>query len=279
MTPPQLTIRRMTPADCALAIDWAAAEGWNPGLNDADCFYQADPDGFFMAEVDGTPAGFISAVAYNEQFGFVGLYITRPDLRRYGTGMALLHAAQGYLGERTIGADGVLNMVPKYLQIGFCPAHKNARYQGGGVSCASSLADPVDLSFTELEEYDRRFFPASRSSFLQNWINQPGGCFRMVRAGGRMIGYGLMRPCRQGFKIGPLFADSPDIADELYRSLASHATESPVFLDLPVCNKEALALAERYGMTKVFETERIYRGAPPVLPLDQVYGITSFELG
>lgn len=94
-----------------------------------------------------------------------------------------------------------------------------------------------------------------------------------------MVGYGLLRPCRLGFKIGPLFADTPEIADELYRSLASHATGSLVFLDLPVCNKEALALAERYGMTRVFETERIYRGAPPVLPLDQIYGITSFELG
>jgi len=279
MTPPQLTIRRMTPADCALAIDWAAAEGWNPGLNDADCFYQADPDGFFMAEVDGTPAGCIAAVAYNEQFGFVGLYITRPDLRRYGTGMALLHAAQGYLGERTIGADGVLNMVPKYLQIGFCPAHKNARYQGVGLLDTSSLAAPDNLSFTELEEYDRRFFPAPRSRFLQSWINQPRGCFRMVRAGGRIVGYGLMRPCRQGFKIGPLFADTPEIADELYRSLASSAVGSQIFLDIPVCNRAALELVQRYGMTRVFETERIYRGAPPALPLEQIYGITSFELG
>ncbi len=279
MNNPELVVRRMTPDDLALAVEWAAAEGWNPGLNDAECFYHADPNGFFMAELDGTPVGCISAVAYDESFGFVGFYITIPKMRRYGTGMALLHAAKNYMGDRTIGADGVLNMVDKYLQIGFCPAHKNARYQGVGVARASSLVDPVNLSFTELEAYDRRFFTAPRSRFLKSWIHQTGGRCKVVRAEGRIVGYGVLRPCRQGFKIGPLFADTPELADELYRSLVSHAEGSLVFLDLPVCNKAALELAERYGMTRVFETERIYRGAPPVLPLEQIYGITSFELG
>lgn len=279
MNNPKLVVRRMTADDLALAVDWAAEEGWNPGLNDADCFYQADPDGFFLATVDNTPAGCIAAVAYDEQFGFVGLYLTRPNMRRYGVGMALLHAAKGYLGDRTIGADGVTNMVPKYLQIGFSPAHKNARYQGVGTPYASSCANPVDLSFAELEPYDRRFFPAPRSRFLQSWIQQQGGCFRVVKAGGRLVGHGLLRPCRNGFKIGPLFADTPEIADELYRSLASSAVGSPLFLDIPVCNTAALELVHRYGMTMVFETERIYRGEPPALPLEQIYGITSFELG
>ena len=66
------------------AIDWAAAEGWNPGLYDADSFYAADPCGFFMAELNGEPAGCISAVAYDDSFGFMGFYIVRKDLRKQG---------------------------------------------------------------------------------------------------------------------------------------------------------------------------------------------------
>ena len=46
-------MRRMTEADLKLALDWAAAEGWNPGLDDAHCFYAADPQGFFLGELDG----------------------------------------------------------------------------------------------------------------------------------------------------------------------------------------------------------------------------------
>jgi len=44
-------------------------------------------------------------------------------------------------------------------------------------------------------------------------------------------------------------------------------------------NSEAVALAERHGMKVVFETARMYRGDRPALPLERVFGITTFELG
>ena len=37
-----LAIRPMRRADLDIAIDWAAAEGWNPGLDDAEAFLAAD---------------------------------------------------------------------------------------------------------------------------------------------------------------------------------------------------------------------------------------------
>ena len=55
-------IRTMSAADMPLALDWAAAEGWNPGHADAACFFAADPEGFLIAEVAGEPVGCVSAV-------------------------------------------------------------------------------------------------------------------------------------------------------------------------------------------------------------------------
>ncbi len=274
-----ITVRRMNRADVDLAIDWAALEGWNPGLNDAESFYCADPNGFFMAEVNGEPAGCISAVAYDDTFGFMGFYIVRPDLRHEGIGMALWHAAMKYMGERVIGGDGVVAMLDKYALCGFRIAHHNARYEGIGRASSSRLVDLADVPFAELVSYDRRFFPAPRTAFLKSWISQFGSHCQAVMAGGRLLGYGVIRPCRRGFKIAPLFADTPDIAEELFVSLASIARDEPVFFDIPVCNQAARQLVDRHAMTMVFETARIYRGTPPGLPLDQIYGITSFELG
>lgn len=274
-----ISVRRMNRKDIDLSIDWAAQEGWNPGLHDADSFFVTDPDGFFMAEVDGEAAGCISAVAYNDSFGFMGFYIVRPELRDQGVGMALWQAAMEYMGQRTIGGDGVVAMLDKYALCGFRIAHNNARYEGIGRASTSRLADLADVPFAELATYDRRFFPAARAAFLQSWISRPGTHFRAVLSGGRLAGYGVIRPCRRGFKIGPLFADTPEIADELFASLGSNAADMPVFLDIPVSNLSALELVESHSMTKVFETARIYRGDPPSLPLDRIYGITSFELG
>jgi len=33
-----LVVRPMSEAELDLALDWAGAEGWNPGLHDARCF-------------------------------------------------------------------------------------------------------------------------------------------------------------------------------------------------------------------------------------------------
>ena len=46
--------------EIAIAADWAAAEGWNPGLTNAACFATVDPEGFLIGEIDGAPASTVS---------------------------------------------------------------------------------------------------------------------------------------------------------------------------------------------------------------------------
>jgi hypothetical protein len=96
--------------------------------------------------------------------------------------------------------------------------------------------------------------------------------------GGRLLGYGVRRACRDGYKIGTLFADTPDAADTLFGSLCARLpANDPVFLDTPASNPAALA--ERHGLRPTFETARMYAGPAPALATARTYGITSFELG
>ncbi len=82
-------IRIMTRNDLDIAVSWAAKEGWNPGLHDAECFYQTDPQGYFMGFIDNDPIGCISAVSYGKDFGFLGFYIVKPEYRRKGYGIQI----------------------------------------------------------------------------------------------------------------------------------------------------------------------------------------------
>ena len=84
-----LDIQTMTRSDIDFAIAVAADEGWNPGTEDADAFYAADPDGFLIGRIDDRPIGCISAVKYPGGFGFVGFYIVVPPFRGQGYGIQL----------------------------------------------------------------------------------------------------------------------------------------------------------------------------------------------
>ena len=77
-------IRPMQRDEVALALDWAAAEGWNPGLHDAPCFHAADPQGFLLGLLDEEPVATISVVKYGADFGFLGFYIVKPGFRGRG---------------------------------------------------------------------------------------------------------------------------------------------------------------------------------------------------
>jgi hypothetical protein len=277
----KIIIRTMTEQDLELAVAWAAEEGWNPGIRDAASFYAADPKGFFMAWQGDKPVGSISAVAYDDAFGFMGFYIVRPELRGQGIGMALWKAAMVHMGGRNIGGDGVVAMLDKYQKSGFAIAHRNIRFQGTGAAAVASdeVVDITRVPFPELLSYDRAHFPAPRPEFLARWIVMPEGGGRSLIRNGRLAGYGVIRACRNGFKIAPLFADDPEGAETLFSALAGLAPGAPIFMDIPEPNAAARDLTARHGMTPVFETARIYTRSAPDLPLTEIYGITSFELG
>jgi ribosomal protein S18 acetylase RimI-like enzyme len=96
---------------------------------------------------------------------------------------------------------------------------------------------------------------------------------------GQLAGYGVIRKCRRGRKIGPLTASDETAAESLFAALAAEAPGEPIFLDVPEANPAAVALARRYGMTPVFETARMYNRGIPHVALGRVFGVTTFELG
>lgn len=280
---PGYTCRTMERGELALAVEWAAREGWNPGLHDAETFPAADPQGFFLGVLDGQPVASISVVKYGAGFAFLGLYIVLPAVRERGLGWALWQHGMASAAGRQVGLDGVPAQQANYRKSGFELAWRNVRCEGRGGTPPSRddrLVDLATLPFDSVRAYDRAFFPAGRSAFLRAWLAQPGAAAIGWVDDGRLRGYGVIRPCVSGWKLGPLFADGEAIAEALYGALCGHAgADDPVFLDIPEPNALAVALTRRHRMRTVFETARMYTGTAPAMPMRRTYGITSFELG
>jgi len=277
------TIRTMTRPEVDIAIDWAAAEGWNPGLYDANCFYAADPSGFLIGSLGDEPIATISVVKYGDSFGFLGFYIVKPEYRGKGYGIQIWNAGLACLKGRTVGLDGVVAQQGNYRKSGFVLAYRNIRYQGTGGGHMPTDSGIVPLStipFHEIYAYDQPFFPDNRMQFLRCWIDRPQSTALAILQNGKLAGYGVLRMCRSGYKVGPLCADSPELADRLFSALKAHAPDSaPIFLDTPEVNSAAVDLVKRHTMTVAFETARMYKGKSPDLPLNRLFGVTTFELG
>ncbi|CAN7144266.1 GNAT family N-acetyltransferase [Bradyrhizobium sp. LjRoot220] len=298
-----LRIRPMRPDEISIAVDWAAAEGWNPGFADDACFATVDPEGFLIGEVDGAPAATVSCVNYGASFAFLGFYIVRADLRGRGYGLRIWNAAIAHAGARVIGLDGVAAQQQNYRRSGFELAYANIRYGGTVAAPAAPQArafssevdtgsrqenasnqKPTIVALTEIplaavEAYDASVFPAPRTAFLRCWIGSPGHRGRALVRDGSLAGWGVIRPCRNGHKIGPLVADDRAAAEAVLSTLLASVGGGEIFLDVPAINRDAVALAQDLGLAPVFETARMYTGAIPPMLLQRVFGITTFELG
>ncbi|MFZ2472443.1 MAG: GNAT family N-acetyltransferase [Methanothrix sp.] len=277
------SIRKAVRHEVDLIISWADSEGWNPGIHDVETFYGTDPNGFFVGILDDKPVASISAVAYDASFGFLGFYIVLPAFRGRGFGTEIWNAGMKYLEGRNIGLDSVLEQQKLYERKGFWPCYKSVRHQGVGTGL-ESRADGIkylsQVPMRDLLAYDDQYFPVPRHVFTSSWIRQPGGFAFGAMNDGKLEGYGVLRQCHHGYKIGPLFADDDEVADCLFCALCGHVPQgAPVFLDTPEPNSAALDLAKRHHMHPVFETVRMYTKEDPCLPMDRIYGVTSFELG
>jgi GNAT superfamily N-acetyltransferase len=283
MAPPGVRIRPARTGELDRVLGWAAEEGWNPGRADASRFWPTDPGGFLVAEADGEPLGSISAVRYGHAFGFMGLYLVRPEHRGKGIGHSLWLAAIARLAGRTIGIEGVPALQDEYRAWGFEPAYRHVHHRAPAGRLADGPAIAVEDARTidpaQVDALDGAGLAVPRPDFARRWTAPPHRAL-VALAGGRPIGLGVVRPCRTGHRIGPLIAPDPAVARGLVTALAAAlGADDEVAMDVPDANRDAIRLARDLGMWPSTTRVRMFSGPPPRTELAQVYAAASLDLG
>ncbi|CAN7447955.1 GNAT family N-acetyltransferase [Rhizobium sp. LjRoot254] len=273
-------IRQLSLVEVAELLLWAKAEGWNPGLDDAEPFHAADPAGFLGCFVNGRMAAGISAVTSGPDFGFIGLYICHPDFRGQRLGKRVWDAGIAHLGDRTIGLDGVPAQQDNYRSMGFMPVYRTWRYSGRfKPNSINPNTGPIDAATLSLvEDFDRRYYPGARKAFLTRWLDERRIARGVIRDG-KLVGYGVLRKCHEGYKIGPLFSETEADASLIFIALCAESNGEIVSIDVPEGVGGFIAYLADIAFEKGFETARMYRGEFPRIDMRGVFGVTTLELG
>ncbi len=284
--PENYTLQKLDIYGVRKLVKWAEDEGWNPGPRDGEVYYNTDPDGFYGYYNKEELIAGGAVVSYTGEFGFMGLFIVKPGYRSMGLGRKLWYQRRDMLIKRlnpgaAIGMDGVVAMQPFYEKGGFRIAFRDVRYQKTGeIFPIDKNISPV--GYGDLEQiiaYDKQCFGVKRSQFLIPWLQLPESKSFKYTENGTLKGFAITRKAAEGHKICPLFADSFPIAEKLYHACLNAFPGEPVFLDIPEVNNDAVALMKKYDASYVFECARMYYGNPPSVNMDNVFGITTFELG
>ena len=282
----------------SVIVNAMVEEGWRPGLKDAECFLACDPAPAFVGELNGKPICCITMTKYGGSFAFCGCYIVSKEYRGMGFGRKIWeHAIASVRPQRNIGLSGLLAKESLYKRKGFSSHLYGVRFvfhlptavtrfSEASERSAVKIKRIEEVSLAELFMYDTKVFGFERHAFLSKWLVATGSHARVaINNEGSIVGYTVARPMfvrEEGYKIGPLFADSEPIAEKLLKVVFEELLrqeEPSLVVSIDTLTKRATQLGERLGKRTSFEHVYMVMDDLPDACFDKWFGYTTLELG
>ncbi len=291
-----LSIKPLCVDDIDFVTEISRKEGFAPGIGDLAIYKNTDKQGLWVGWLGDDPIGCIAGVRYTENYGFLGLFLVINKYRGKGFGMQLWKKALSHLSDLScIGLEAAPERVADYSKWGFTISSKTTRWHwlGDGKLLENNVMNNYldNFSFVEgssipqnaVEKFDEKRETTPRPHFLSSWLKHPAGkVMAVIDNEKRCHGFGRIRPCLlqngDGWRIGPLMADNPDLLKILLKKLIeSHP--GLIIIDSPGLNTSASEVFNRLGFKSESETFRMYRGSQPPVSMNDVYGLACLELG
>ena len=289
-----LSIKPLSEYDINFVTEISRIEGFAPGVGDLGIYQNTDKQGLWVGWLNDIPIGCIAGVRYNDNYGFLGLFLVIEKFRGNGFGLQLWKKALSHLSDLPcVGLEAAPERISDYSKWGFIVSSKTTRWQwlGDGKLLDDDCGDLDNFSFVEgssipqnaVEKFDEKRETTSRPHFLSSWLNHPAGkVIAVIDKEKRCHGFGRIRPCLlkngEGWRIGPLMADTPKLLKILLKKLVdSHP--GLIIIDAPGLNNYASEVFRELGFQSESETFRMYRGFQPPVSMNDVYGLACLELG
>lgn len=270
----------LEPADEVLRSAFQRAENWLPELR---LFRRLQPDGLFLADRDGIPAGMVASIIYSN-YAYVGLMGIHQNFQRIGIGLALMEHLLAWMDGKKVPLvklDASPAGQPLYEKLGFVPLDEVYVFQRqvGLVDCQHSkgirFITPQHLDRVTVS--DKQAFGADRSRLLHALLEvYPERACMTQDEQGHVNGYLFA----QAKRIGPWIMNDSGDAEDLLLSALSLPFHGMVSVVAPAENIEAVSLLKRFGFKIVRVNRHMAYGPNPSMgQREKVYGQTSLSFG
>lgn len=265
--------------------------GWNQTKTDINKFISKDSEGNFLAviERDNSAISLGSGLLFpvNDGLSWIGMILVHPELRRQGIANSIMEHCIEYARlkkkSKIIGLDATPMGMKVYTFLGFKESYRIWRCLADTKESMSEISPYIKplLSFESLKEYTERRKISDKLSLLEMlYTSNEERCFKYVQEN-RVQGFIMSRPGRLKPYIGPLVADTDEIAHGLLKKVLEYWKDQnyrQVFIDVP---RNHFKISSELDMMKQ-EGERLLehsfsKSIRPVRELIRMYQCVSSE--
>ncbi len=265
-------------------IEMEREEKWSPGLYDVKCYLDGKNITYYFCMIAGKPVGMISIVENNLIY-FIGSFIVAKAYRGQGYGRLLWDAVVEVLGDKPLGLYAVFSLVPFYARQGFRAGNEVRRFALTNLCSMEREAylDPLtDAEKLALYRFDQQCTKSNRRDFLSSLLEKPSVFSSIVFDGASPIGYGIVRPAFDHFRVGPLYAVSAGVALSILSSLIGHLCrfrgeeKVTVLIDVPTRPLHPSSFSAALRVEEVGVFPFMVRNTCAEIPT-ACYGLTALE--
>jgi len=278
------SIRPFKHEDIDFAYKLDVMEQWDDTRNDIKRMLNYEPNGCFIAEINGKPVGHVFSISYG-RLGWTGLLIVKAEYRRRGIGTLLTKTAMNYLLSckvETIKLEAVSAIADLYRKLGFVDEYDSLRFTGASeeiMSLPNCSLNPLKREgITQLAKFDAEYFGANRTKVLHRLYQEnPQLCF-VSRIGSRIVGYIMVRKTKSGYRIGPWVCnpENPQVARELLMEcMETIGHNAKLYVGVPAMNEVAVEILQDFDFRQYSKSIRMHFGEK--LETERVDGV--FAIG
>ncbi|XP_013420240.1 uncharacterized protein LOC106180711 [Lingula anatina] len=282
-------IRLMGPEDLAEVTLLTEMVSWNYGQEVVRALFESDPEGSFIAELQGKVIGVIMGFNLSEKEAFVGMWIVSESWRGQRIGTRLWQRMKEHTGDRNLCTFSGAERVGPNKRLGFTVESWKICHVSGTIAtekikleedhCVVSTFPSREVQFDGLLHYDTKIHTIERERFLRTWIKDKS-TITLVAIGrtGEIIGYGAIKRDSNYTNLGPIYGETPAIMKTLLVSLVDKTTIGEIInTHVPVGNEILQELLSQNKSTfKVHdEFTRMFLKYEVKAPLEKIFAIAS----
>jgi ribosomal protein S18 acetylase RimI-like enzyme len=258
-------LRLMTTDDGDWAQAQMARERWSSYAGWLRAHLGHDPEGCFVAEVNGQRAGMVTTTAF-ARTGWIGNLIVEPHFRRQGLGTLLMRRALEQLrgaGLATLRLDADPPGIGIYRRLGFRGCYDSLRFWArklrGRPHAGVRTAGDEDLE--RMCAFDAPRFGDDRGRFLGLLRTISDWTF-VIEKENELHGFTFVIPTQDGAQIGPTVATGAGAARALLET-AAHAAAAPALVTgIAAVNHTGVELLRDLGFHESGASHRMVWGDP-----------------
>jgi GNAT superfamily N-acetyltransferase len=253
--PESPVVEMMGPDDAEAARALSDQAGWNQTVKDWR-FMLAHGRAIGLQEPGGRWIGTSLIMPLGPGLSWISMVLIDRDRRRRGLGTMLLkRCIEAVRASGAIpGLDATELGRPVYLPQGFEDLYALSRWRLDSIAgaepppvgCTIRRMKPADLG--AVIAYDETRSRMRRAHILRYLFDSVPDDACLAEADGRLVGYALGRPGRRAAQIGPVVAESTDVALSLISRMS--VLGPPVILDVPDAHRTISDWLQRQGAVR-----------------------------